>query len=521
MLLTGEYFLGAIGLVCGLLLLLHLYFRHKFSYWRKRGVPYAEPTFLFGNFKNCLLQRECVGQFMQRMYNEGAGKPFYGTYIFTRPALVLRDPDLIKAILVKDFNIFYERNVRSNHKTDPLSQNLFLLKGPAWRLLRARLSPIFTSLRLKQMFPLVSTCAENLKKYVDQYSTKGKPLEMKDAAARYSIDVISTCAFGIESNCLMDPNAEFREFGRQAFRFSVYRSFEFMAAWMLPFVVKMMDIKFFSSETTKFLKRAFWDTIREREKKNIQREDIMQLLIQLKNEDAKANGVAPHNGVSNGAAQQDVLALKGDTLVAQAAIFFIAGFESQATTTSFTLYELAMQPHLQTRLRNEILDVMKKNQGKLPYEDIRDMEYMHMVVSETLRKVPVLPILDRVAGRDYVIPGTNITIEKGITVYVPLLGLHMDQDVYPDPDHYDPERFSEENGKTRHPFMYLPFGEGPKYCLGKTFGLVSVKTALANILANYEVSTCAKSPQHLHLDPKAMILAAPGGVHLKFTKLKH
>lgn len=73
--------------------------------------------------------------------------------------------------------------------------------------------------------------------------------------------------------------------------------------------------------------------------------------------------------------------LKGDMLVAQAAIFFTAGFESSATTTSFTLLELAMQPHLQTRLRNEILDVMAKNQGRLPYEDLRDMEYMHMVVS--------------------------------------------------------------------------------------------------------------------------------------------
>jgi len=220
---------------------------------------------------------------------------------------VLRDPDLIKTILVKEFNTFYERNARSNHNSDPLSRNLFLLKGPAWRLLRARLSPIFTSLRLKQMFPLVSTCAENLKKYVDQYSTKEKPLEMKDAAARYSTDVITTCAFGIESNCLLDPNAEFRKFGKQAFDFSPYRSFEFMAAMMLPFAVKVLNIKFFSSETTEFLKRAFWDTIREREEKNIEREDIMQLLIQLKKEDEKVNGVAKHNGVTKGAAQENGL----------------------------------------------------------------------------------------------------------------------------------------------------------------------------------------------------------------------
>jgi cytochrome P450 family 6 len=157
------------------------------------------------------------------------------------------------------------------------------------------------------MFPLVSACAENLTKYIDLYSTKGKPLEMKEVAAKYATDVISTCAFGIKSNCLMDPNAEFREFGRKIFAYSVYRSFELMATFMLPFVVKVMDLKFFSSETTKFLKRVFWDTIREREEKNIRREDILQLLIQLKNEDAKANGVAQRNGISNGAAQENGL----------------------------------------------------------------------------------------------------------------------------------------------------------------------------------------------------------------------
>jgi cytochrome P450 len=74
---------------------------------------------------------------------------------------------------------------------------------------------------------------------------------------------------------------------------------------------------------------------------------------------------------------------KGDILVAQAAIFFTAGFEANAAIISFTFYELAMQPYIQTRLREEILDVVDKNEGKLTYEAIRDMEYLHMVVSGT------------------------------------------------------------------------------------------------------------------------------------------
>jgi cytochrome P450 family 6 len=87
--------------------------------------------------------------------------------------------------------------------------------------------------------------------------------------------------------------------------------------------------------------------------------------------------------------------------------------------------------------------------------------------TETLRKYPPMPLVDRVANTDFVIPGTNITIEKGTSVYVPLLGIQMDPEVFPDPEHFDPERFNEENRITRHPCMYLPFGDGPKNCIGR------------------------------------------------------
>jgi cytochrome P450 family 6 len=213
-----------------------------------------------------------------------------------RPALVLRDPELIKEILVKEFNTFYNRNAHTNHEKDPLSQNLFLLKGELWRLLRLKLSPVFTSFRLKQMFPLINTCGKQLRQYIER---SDKQIEVKETAGKYATDVITTCAFGIESNSLMNPNAEFREFGRKIFEFSVYRSFEFMSAFMLPLVVKLMGITFFSTETTKFMRKTIWETIQEREEKKIERHDFLQLLIKLKNgEDLTTNENSKKNGPS-------------------------------------------------------------------------------------------------------------------------------------------------------------------------------------------------------------------------------
>jgi hypothetical protein len=83
-LLEESLLLVTAALVFSLLLLLYLYFQHKFSYWEKRGVPYAKPTILFGNFKDCVLQKESVGPFLRKIYNEGAGKPFFGFYVFGR-----------------------------------------------------------------------------------------------------------------------------------------------------------------------------------------------------------------------------------------------------------------------------------------------------------------------------------------------------------------------------------------------------------------------------------------------------
>jgi len=226
-------------------------------------------------------------------------------FIAFRPAMILRDPDLIKQILVRDFNIFYDRKVRSNEKTDPLSQNLFLLKGTPWKYLRTKMTPIFTSFRMKQMFPLINTCAKQLNEYLKNNINLEKSVEMKEIAGKYATDVITSCAFGIESNCLLDANAEFREFGRKIFDFSVYRSFEFMSIFMLPLVSKLMNTKFFSDQATRFLRKAFWDNMTQRERNNIKREDFMQLLIELKNEN-KLSGEAQKNETCNGSVEENI-----------------------------------------------------------------------------------------------------------------------------------------------------------------------------------------------------------------------
>ena len=88
-------------------------------------------------------------------------------------------------------------------------------------------------------------------------------------------------------------------------------------------------------------------------------------------------------------------------------------------------------------------------------------------ISETLRKHPPVPMLSRECSQPYKIPGTDIVLEKGTRVLIPVTALHYDPKYYPETERFDPERFSEEEKQKRHHYVYLPFGEGPRICIGK------------------------------------------------------
>ncbi|KAJ9594235.1 hypothetical protein L9F63_014395, partial [Diploptera punctata] len=506
---------------------IYLYYAYKFTYWKKKGVSNPKPLPLVGNFLMPLLQKKSSSQFIWDSYNSVPGAPCIGFYILTRPAIIIRDLNLIKHVLVKDFNIFADRHVSSS-KFDTLgTQNLFTLKGAPWKYLRVKLSPTFTSGRIKKMFPLVVKCTTQLSDYLQDHTGQEGPIEVKETSAKYSTDVISTCAFGIESNSLSDPKAEFREFGRLIFHFTRYRALETQAIMFMPAVVKLIKASFFTKQTTDFLRKVFWEVINHREKNNISRDDFLELLIQLKNkgsvdeEDGEKTITKPDTDSSLfEQINVNIENFTGDNLVAQTALFFSAGFETSSITITYTLYELSLHPDIQKRLRAEIGNVMKATKGTPTYEDVLGMQYLNMVVSETLRKYPPLPMLDRVCLQEYQLPGTGVVLEKNTPVFISLLGLHRDPNYFPEPDRYDPERFSEDNKRHIKPYTYLPFGEGPHNCIGMRFGLMAVKTALVHILAEFEVKPCKDTPVPLVFNPRSIILVPVTGIPLKFVQSK-
>ncbi|PNF35807.1 putative cytochrome P450 6a14 [Cryptotermes secundus] len=506
--------------VACLLTMVYIYFKKSFSYWKERKVPYIEPTFPFGNFRNLIFVRKSIGHMFVDLYKKLDGEKYGGTYMFTKPGFIFRDPEIIKNVLVKDFSSFHDRGFFIDEQLEPLTGHLFLLPGNKWRNLRVKLSPTFTSGKMKMMFQTLVDCGQELGTILQETASREEIIEIKDILARYSTDIISSCAFGIQCHCLENPDAEFRRWGRKLFESSIILSLTGSLSALFPSMVSLLKLRSIDAKVSEYFHSMVQDTVNYREKNNIKRNDFMQLLIQIKNRGKveEEHGYLEQNGHGDLENKSDENGLSMNSLAAQAFVFFVAGFETSSTTMTFCLYELSLHQDIQERLREEIDAVLKKHEGNITYEAIQEMKYLDKVVAETLRKYPVVPILNRECTKAYKIPDTDIVLEKGIRTVIPILGLHHDPKYYPDPERFDPERFSEEEKAKRHNYVYLPFGEGPRICIGMRFGLMQTKVGLVSLLSKYQFSVSKRTPVPLVFETKSFNLSPVGGMWLQIKK---
>jgi len=266
-----------------ILAVVYIYFKWSFTYWKKQNVPYIEPIFPFGNFIDIVLTRKPIVDVFAHIYNKLEGHKFGGMYIFTSPRFVVRDPDLIKDVLVKDFSTFHDRGLYMNEEIEPLTGHLFLLCGMKWRNLRVKLAPTFTSGKMKMMFQTLVDCGKGLQTSLEKVGVKGDVIEIKDVLARFSTDIISSCAFGIECNCLKNEHAEFRQWGKKIFEPSLRRVVIGLLSGIAPVVLDILKLSNIDPTVSKYFRNMVQETVEYREKNNVKRNDFLQLLIQLKN----------------------------------------------------------------------------------------------------------------------------------------------------------------------------------------------------------------------------------------------
>ncbi|CAL7948605.1 unnamed protein product [Xylocopa violacea] len=495
--------LEVLALVVVLLFLFYQYSLSKLKFWEKRGVKSPKATPFLGNFKDVYLGRASVSNCFEKVYYEYRNEPMVGLYEGHIPLLVLRDPELMKLVLIKDFPTFAERTLTPSEKVEPLSAHLFRVEAERWRPLRTKFSPVFTSGKLKEMFHLLLKCADQFEEYLGKLVEKGEAIECHEIAGKYTTDVIGCCAFGIEVNALAIEDNEFRKMSRRAFETGVksmirdrLREYPFLHNIFGGFLVDHKIVDFF----TKIVR----ETIDYRIEHNVFRHDFIDTLVDLKQHPEKLGSMKVDDKL----------------MTAQAFVFFVAGFETSSVTICNTLYEFALNPTIQEKARADVKNVLQKANGEITYDCIKEMKYLDACFNETLRKYPVLLWLSRVALADYTFPGTKVTIPKGQRVFCPVFAVQRDPEIYPNPEVFDPERFNESNANTKHSMHFLPFGAGPRNCIGARFAKIQSKVGLIKILKNFKIEVCDKTCKDYVIDKKSLFLLQPAhGVYVKMTKL--
>ncbi|KAG7188950.1 hypothetical protein KM043_008549 [Ampulex compressa] len=469
-----------------LVLALYYYFTSTFDHWKIRGVAGPTPIPVFGNSKDVFLAKEHLACFLKKVYDQYKKEPMFGVFILRTPLLVLIDPDLIKDILIRDFAKMPQRAMRIYTKTEPMSQHLFALESERWRPLRTRLTPVFTSGKLKTMFMLILECSKELDICLKQMTAEDRPIDCRKLAAKYTTDIISVCALGLDINSLSKEENVFRKIGKKIVpdppRFLIWEKVKEMVPWFYDILGYVMPEK----EISDFFIKTMRDTIEYRRENNIVINDFFNILMDLEEHPEKLSGIEVTN----------------DLLAAQIFVFLVAGFETSSSALSNALYELALNPHVQERLRKEIDEVHERIGENLSNEDVKQMKYMDQVFRETLRKYPPMPELERRTTSSYTFENVNVTVPKNQIIKIPIYAIHRDPDIYPDPETFNPERFNEENTATRHPMHFLPFGNGPRNCIGARFANYQVKIGLVQILRNYKIEPCKETAFSYKGEPK-------------------
>ncbi|CAM4620332.1 cytochrome P450 3A24 [Caretta caretta] len=470
--------------------LLMLYGIWPYRFFKKLGIPGPRPLPFIGTFHE---YRNGILDFDKKCFQK-YGK-IWGFFDGRQPVLAILDPVIIKTILVKEcYTLFTNRRVFG--PSGDLESALTVATDEQWKRIRTVLSPTFTSGKLKEMFPIMNRYGEILVKNIQEKVDNDESLEMKSIFGTYSLDVVASTSFSVNIDSMNNPNDPLVAYIKKYLSFNFFNPLLLLVV-MFPFLTPVLDkmnVSLFPSGFLDFFLNIIQSIKKERQKNDHSvRVDFLQLMVHSQSSDGSSESNEKTHSYK---------ALSDKEIMAQALVFILAGYETTSFTLNFLSYNLATHPDVQQRLQEEI-DAALPNKAAPTYDAILQMEYLDMVVNETLRLFPVGGRIERVCKKTIEING--VTIPKGTVTMIPAYVLHQDSEYWPEPEEFRPERFSKENRENMDPYIFLPFGAGPRNCIGMRFALLSLKVAMIVLLQRFSFRTCKDTPIPLVMDTKGFL----------------
>ncbi len=403
-------------------------------------------------------------------------RSFLGTKVW-----VLCDPDAIKRVLLDNVENYPKSGQQVRRLAPALGKSMLLAEGEPWRWQRRTTAPAFQHRRITGFAPAMVAAAEDM--LARWESEQAHERNIADDMMSLTFDVLSRTVFGASAPL------DVRRMGKA---FEVYfdtaakldmASMLNLPQWV-PTIGRMRArpaLKLFRQEVNGAIQRRRAELSAHPDRDT---SDLLAMLLTARD---------PETGQ-----------LMDDSLVYDNALTFIAaGHETTANALNWTFMLLSLYPWAEAKVMAELGSVLN---GRSPTaEDVPKLVYLRQVFDETLRLYPPAPFIMRDAIADDTLCAQPLS--KGTQILIPIWVLHRHRQLWHDADLFDPERFASGNRESIHRFAYIPFGAGPRVCIGTSFALQEAMLLLATILQRYRLTL---KPGHI-IEPHAAITLRPRG----------
>lgn len=219
------------------------------------------------------------------------------------------------------------------------------------------------------MYHTISDKGDNFLKAIETASSSGS-INIRDVSNRFTIDVVASCAFGMEANTLKGEHPELINAFKNVFGEDGVSMAYFFFLFAFPEFSKFLNLKQFPAHVANLFTEVIGGSIKYREENGVNRHDFLNMLVQLKNK-----------GSIDGEISTESRKLTMDECIAQGFVFFLAGSDTSSSVISFAITELAHRPEIQDRLRKEILEKIENSKGDITYDNLHEMPYLTQVVN--------------------------------------------------------------------------------------------------------------------------------------------
>ena len=390
---------------------------------------------------------------------------------------MLMDPDAIRRVLLEELENYPKSDVTKNLLRPAIGESLFIAEGAHWRWQRRAAAPVFSHRNVSALAPVMSAAAEASLARIEAADKRASDIYAEMVRATFDI----TASVTLSGSALFSSDEVHRAIDAYIAAAGKLSLFDILG---LPMWVPRPS-RVMAGASLKQMKTIADDAVNSR--RSAGAGDVPDLL------DLLLEGEDPETGRSMSTAE-----LRDNLLT-----FIVAGHETTALTLAWAFYLCAFDQDVQDKARAEAQSALQGRTATAA--DLPNLPYCRMIIDEALRLYPPAALVSRTAQAPDTLAGREV--KKGDTVMIPIYALHRNALLWDDPDAFRPERFAEKPQR----YAYLPFGDGPRICIGASFALQEAVIILATLLAKRRFSPVqGKTP-----DPVMILTLRPeGGVWL-------